>query len=30
LRDRKSGHRWKTDVLLEKKLYKYFDSIQAA
>jgi hypothetical protein len=30
LRDRKSGHRWKTDVLLEKKLYKYFDSIQPA
>lgn len=28
LKDRKSGHRWKTDVLLEKKLYKYFDSLQ--
>jgi transposase len=27
LKDRKSGHRWKTDVLLEKKLYKYFDSL---
>jgi len=30
LKDRKSGHRWKTDVLLEKKLYKYFDSLQPA
>jgi hypothetical protein len=30
LKDRKSGHRWQTDVLLEKKLYKYFDSLQAA
>ncbi len=30
LKDRKSGHRWNTDVLLEKKLYKYFDSLQAA
>lgn len=30
LKDRKSGHRWKTDVLLEKKLYKYFDSLQAS
>ncbi|MDH7514184.1 MAG: transposase [Clostridiales bacterium] len=30
LKDRKSGHRWNTDVLLEKKLYKYFDSLQAS
>jgi len=30
LKDRKSGHSWKTDVLLERKLYKYFDSLQAA
>jgi transposase len=30
LKDRKSGHRWTTDVLLEKKLYKYFDSLQPA
>jgi len=30
LKDRKSGDSWKTDVLLEKKLYKYFDSLQAA
>jgi len=28
LKDRKSGHSWKADVLLEKKLYKYFDSLQ--
>lgn len=28
LKDRKSGHRWKTDVMLEKKLYKLFDSLQ--
>ena len=30
LKDRKSGYSWKTDVLLEKKLYKLFDSLQAA
>lgn len=30
LKDRKSGHCWETDVLLEKKLYKYFDSLQPA
>jgi hypothetical protein len=30
LKDRKSGHSWQTDVLLERKLYKYFDSLQAA
>jgi len=30
LKDRKSGHSWKADVLLERKLYKYFDSLQAS
>lgn len=30
LKDRKSGFSWKSDVLLEKKLYKLFDSLQAA
>lgn len=30
LKDRKSGYSWKMDVLLEKKLYKLFDSLQAA
>jgi len=30
LKDRKSGYSWKTDVILEKKLSKLFDSLQAA
>jgi transposase len=30
LKDRRSGHNWKTDVHLEKKLYKIFDSLQTA
>jgi len=30
LKDRKTGYSWKTDVLLEKKLYKLFDSLQVA
>ena len=29
-KDRKFGYSWKTDVLLEKKLYKLSDSLQAA